>query len=156
MLLAAPADSPRIFAFDAATGMMLWQTGEEVEDALGLLGVAGDSLIAGGGRLYWIGLSGPDRGRVKHLWPDGPERPGHGRGIVAGENVLWPTRDKLYIFNAETAEPRKSFDLAAHRAAGGNLLVATGRLLIATETELIAIGPYAGRGTGDRPQKAAY
>ena len=27
-LLVAPADSPRIFAFDAATGQMLWQTGE--------------------------------------------------------------------------------------------------------------------------------
>ena len=27
-LLVAPADSPRIFAFDAATGQILWQTGE--------------------------------------------------------------------------------------------------------------------------------
>ena len=85
-LLVAPADSPRIFAFDAATGTMLWQTGAEVEDALGLLGIAGDSLIAGGGRLYWIGLSGPDRGRVKHVWPDGPDRPGYGRGLI------WPAK----------------------------------------------------------------
>ena len=38
-LLVAPADSPRIFAFDAATGQALWQTGTEVEDAVHLLGV---------------------------------------------------------------------------------------------------------------------
>jgi outer membrane protein assembly factor BamB len=155
-LLAAPADSPRIFAFDAATGMMLWQTGAEVEDALGLLGIAGDSLIAGGGRLYWIGLGGPDRGRVKSVWPDGPDRPGYGRGILAGESVLWPTRDKLYIFNAATAQPRKVFDLPARRAAGGNLLVAPGRLLIATATDLIAVGPYAGRAPDAHDRESSY
>ena len=155
-LLVAPADSPRIFAFDAATGMMLWQTGTEVEDALGLLGMAGDWLIAGGGRLYWIGLTGPNRGRVKHVWPDGPERPGHGRGILSGQDVLWTTRDKLYIFDAQTAQPRKVFDLSARRAAGGNLLVAPGCLLIATETGLTAVGPNARRESGAQSQESLH
>jgi outer membrane protein assembly factor BamB len=149
-LLVAPADSPRIFAFDAAAGTMLWQTRPEVEDALDLLGVAGDSLIAGGGRLYWIGLSGPDRGRVTHVWPDGPDHPGHGRGVLAGDNLLWPTRDKLYIFDAATARQFEGLDLRALGASGGNLLVAPDCLLIATETELIALGPNAGRGAGER------
>jgi outer membrane protein assembly factor BamB len=144
-LLVAPADSPRIFAFDAATGQILWQTGTEVEDAAGLLGAAGDWLIAGGSRLYWISLREEDRGRVKHVWPDGPARPGYGRGILAGQDVLWSTRDKLYIFNRQTARPRRVVDLGALGASGGNLLVAHGRLFIATQSELIALGTTGGR-----------
>jgi outer membrane protein assembly factor BamB len=144
-LLVAPADSPRIFAFDTATGQILWQTGTEVEDATSLLAAAGDWLIAGGARLYWISLKEEDRGRVKHVWPDGPERPGYGRGVLAGQDVLWSTRDKLYIFNRQTARPRRIIDLAALGASGGNLLVAYGKLLIATERELITLGTTGGR-----------
>jgi outer membrane protein assembly factor BamB len=145
-LLVAPADSPRIFAFDAATGQLLWQTGSEVEDAEHLLGVAGQWLIAGGRRLYWISLKEEDRGRVKHVWPAASDRPtGYGRGVLAGGDVLWPTRDKLYIFDQQTAEPRKVVDLRVRGVSGGNLLPAGGQLLIATETELIAVGPH-GRG----------
>ena len=123
-LLVAPADSPRIFAFDAATGMMLWQTGTRGRRRAGPAGHRRRLADCRRRTAILDRPSGPDRGRVKHVWPDGPERPGHGRGILAGENVLWPTRDKLYIFNAQTAQPRKVFDLAARRAAGGNLLVA--------------------------------
>ena len=141
MLLVAPVDSPRIFAFDAAGGQMLWQTGTEVEDVVHLLGVAGDRLIASGEKLYWIGLEGEDRGRVKHVWPDGADRPGYGRGVLAGDRVYWPTRDTLYVFDQRTAQPRGAVDLIARGAAGGNLLAAGRRLLIATATELIAIGP---------------
>ncbi len=112
-LLVAPADSPRIFAFDAATGQALWQTGSEVEDADQLLGVAGDWLIAGGRKLYWISLKEEDRGRVKHVWPVGTDQPGYGRGVLAGQSVLWPTRDKLYLFDQQTARPQKAVDLAA-------------------------------------------
>ena len=144
-LLVAPADSPRIFAFDAAGGQMLWQTGTEVEDVVDLLGVAGRWLIAGGGKLYWISLREEDRGRVKHVWPDSADRPSYGRGLLAGQNVLWPTRDKLYIFDQKTAQPKKVIDLAIRGAVGGNLLVADGQLLIATGNELIAIGVQGGK-----------
>ena len=149
-LLVAPADSPRVFAFDASTGQLLWQTGTEVEDAASLLGTAGDWLIAGGSRLYWISLKQEDRGRVKHVWPDGAERPGYGRGILAGPNILWSTRGKLYIFDSQTAKPRRVVDLTALGASGGNLLVAHGRLLIATENELIALGTTGGRSDVDK------
>ena len=81
---------------------------------------------------------------MKHVWPDGAEGPGYGRGLLAGKDVLWPTRDKLYIFDAVSARPRKVIDLAARGAAGGNLLVADGRLLIATENELIAMATHGG------------
>ncbi len=153
-LLVAPADSPRIFAFDSATGQALWQTGSEVEDADHLLGVAGDWLIAGGRKLYWISLKEEERGRVKHVWPEASDQPpGYGRGVLAGTSVLWPTRDKLYIFDQQTAQPRKAVDLRARGASGGNLLSAGGQLLIATESELIAIGPH-GRGAAISPGAA--
>jgi outer membrane protein assembly factor BamB len=137
-LLVAPADSPCIFAFDAGTGQILWRN--ELEDVGQLLGVAGDCLIASGRRLYWIGLSGEHRGRLKHVWPDSQEKLGYGRGVLADGNVLWPTRDKLYVFDQQTAQPKKAIDLASLGVSGGNLLVARGRLLIASATELVALG----------------
>ncbi|NQU24040.1 MAG: PQQ-binding-like beta-propeller repeat protein [Candidatus Nealsonbacteria bacterium] len=145
-LFVAPADSPRIFAVDAATGIILWETrpAEAVGDATYLLGTTEEHLIACGRKLYWIGLHGEDRGRVKHVWPDGAEKPGYGRGVIAGGSVLFPTREKIYLFDAKTARPKKVIDLAAHGASGGNLTVSGGRLLIATGDELIALDRHAG------------
>ncbi len=151
ILYVAPADSPRIFAFDAACGQMLWQTGAETEDVYDLLGITGDWLVAGGRRLFWISLKEEDRGRVKHVWPDSAERPGYGRGLLAGDAVLWPTRDKLFIFDQQTAQPRKTIDLLALGVTGGNLATADGRLLITTANELIAIGPFAKQSGDEKP-----
>ena len=144
MLLVAPADSPRIFALDEATGQILWQTGPEVQDVVHLLGTTAEHLIASGDRLYWIGLKGEERGRVRHVWPDGPDKLGYGRGVLAGEDVLWPTREKIHVFDQQTARQKKVIDLVPRGASGGNLLVAGGRVLIATSTELIALGPDGG------------
>jgi outer membrane protein assembly factor BamB len=131
-LLVAPADSPRVFAFDASTGQMLWQTGTETGDIEYLLGVREDCLIAGGRRLYWIGMNESDRGKVQRRWPDSEEGPGFGRGLLAGDSVLWPTRDKLYVFSQKTGQSEKVIDLTVRGALGGNLLVADGRLLVAS------------------------
>ena len=140
-LLVAPADSPCIFAFDAGTGQILWQTNaDDAAEVTQLLGVAGDCLIASGRRLYWIGLKDADRGRLVHVWPDSQEKPGYGRGILAGGAVYWPTREKIYIFDQQTAQPKKVIDLAPLGASGGNLLVADDRLLIANDSELVALG----------------
>ncbi len=138
-LLVAPSDSRRIVAFDATTGQILWQTGPEVNDVVHLLGVAGNQLIASGNKLYWISLD-DEPGRVKHVWPDGPEKPGFGRGILAGHRVFFPTRDKIYLFDPATAAPKGVLPLAPHGLTGGNLLVAHGRLLIAGNQELVALG----------------
>jgi outer membrane protein assembly factor BamB len=140
IIYAAPADSPRIFAFDAYTGMILWQTGSQTEYALDLLGATDDYLIAGGKKLYWIGLKNEDQGRIKHIWPEGNEKPGFGRGLIAGGMVLWPMREKILAFDAKTAQAKKSFDLLPRDAQGGNLLPAKFGLLIAGADELIALG----------------
>jgi outer membrane protein assembly factor BamB len=143
-LLVAPADSRRIFCFDAATGQILWQTGPEVEDVVHLLGVVDDQLIAGGHRLYWISLRGPDQGRVRHGWPDSHEKLGYGRGILAGDCVWWPTRDKIYLFESTTGRLKKEIQLAPRGLSGGNLVVAQGHVLVATGNELVALGQTSG------------
>ena len=108
-----------------------------------------------------------EQGRVKHVWPEGHERLGYGRGILAGDCVLFPSRDKIYKFDAKTAQPRKVIDLIPPGLTGGNLLVAGGRLLIASGIELVALGgnaiktrSHAPRGNelGDapRPVRHAY
>jgi outer membrane protein assembly factor BamB len=139
-LLVAPADSPRIFAFDAANGQIVWHTGTEASDAVHLLGVVDDRLVASGDRLYWIELAGPSPGKVIRRWPDSNERMGFGRGVLSTDKLYWPARDRIYVFDARTAEPRRVIDLAPYRTTGGNLLIASGRLLIATAKELVALG----------------
>ncbi len=139
-LFVAPADDPCVLAFNAADGRLLWHTGSAVEDGVGLLGATDDYLIAGGGRFYWIGLHEKDRGQIMHIWPEGGERPGFGRGLSTKQHILWSTRDKLYILDRQTARPLATIDLRMRGASGGNLLSAPGKLLIATDSELIAIG----------------
>jgi len=138
-LLVAPADSRRIFAFDAVTGQILWQTGPEVADVVHLLGVSGNQLIASGAKLYWISLQG-EPGRVKHVWPDSPERPGFGRGLLAKGDVYFPTREKILVFHQETAQQKRVVSLVPHGVTGGNLLVAAGQLIVARNKELAALG----------------
>jgi outer membrane protein assembly factor BamB len=141
-LLVAPSDSRRILALDAATGRILWQTGSQVQDVVHLLGTSGDQLIAAGKRLYWISLRREDPGRVRHAWPHAPKGPGYGRGVLAGGRVWWPSREKIFVFDQTTARLEKVIELGPKGAAGGNLLLAAGHLLITTDKELIALGQH--------------
>ena len=141
LLLTAPADNPRIFAFDACGGQLLWQTGSQVEDAIHLLGVVDGQLIAAGRRLYWISLAQGSEGRIRRIWPEGAAQLGFGRGVLAEGGLYWPTRDKVFRLDAATGRPLSEIDLARWGLRGGNLLVASGQLLLATDAELIALGP---------------
>jgi outer membrane protein assembly factor BamB len=141
VLYAAPADSPRIFAFDAGDGRILWQSGTEIEDAVNVLGVAGDFLVASGWRLYWINLKGPRAGHVAHVFPESNERLGYGRGVLTDRLAIWPTRDRIYLFDRQTAKPEKAIDLKPLGITGGNIFLADGSLLIAIGSELICLQP---------------
>ena len=46
----------RVFALDAETGEMLWDTGNRADDVIHLLGVAGGNLLASGECLYWFNI----------------------------------------------------------------------------------------------------
>ncbi|HBO44949.1 MAG TPA: hypothetical protein DD670_13675 [Planctomycetaceae bacterium] len=147
VLLVAPADSRRILAFDGLTGQILWQTGTEVEDVVHLLGVADDCLIASGKRLYWIDLKRENQGRVRHVWPATPSLRLQGRGVLAGRRVYLPADDRIYVFDQDSAKLEKIIELQPKGVAGGNLLVADGKLLITTKDGLVALGEDATGGS---------
>ncbi|MEX0713075.1 MAG: PQQ-binding-like beta-propeller repeat protein [Pirellulales bacterium] len=140
MLFVAPSDSVYILAFDAPTGLPVWRT-DLPKDAVHLLGVSANHLLASGDKLWWIRLSG---GKIAAHWPDGATPRGFGRGTLAGGSVYWPTRDTVYVFDQETAQPLPAIELATRGAVGGNLLVNRGSLLVTTSDELIAFSPQAG------------
>jgi len=146
-LFVAPADSRRIFALDAWSGRILWRTGPEVEDAVHLLGVTGDQLVATGRRVYWIDASRENQGRIRQIWPRDGSLRSQGRGVLAGGSVYVPADDRVYVLDQRTAELRRIIELRPKGVAGGNLLVADGQLLIATNDELIALGPAATNAT---------
>jgi len=146
LLLVAPADAECILALDATTGQVLWQSGREVGDVVHLLGVAHDTLIASGKRICWIPVRGPEQGRARHVWPEGGDGPGYGRGVLAGDCVLWPTREKIYVFDQATGRLKKTIELTPRGVTGGNLLVARGHLLIATAEELVSLATQGGVG----------
>lgn len=139
VLLVAPSDNPCLFAFDAASGQSLWRTDERFADVQHLLGAADESLIASGRRLYWISMGPKNGGQLQHVSPEHVAPSGSGCGVLAGRSVLWPTRDKLYVFEQRTSKLQKAVDLKPFGAAGGNLLATPGQLLIATERELLAV-----------------
>ncbi len=140
VLYVAPADARSIFALDADSGQILWQSGPEFGDVVHLLGVSHDCLIASGGRLFWIHLTGPEQGRLKYAWPDGGARLGYGRGLLAGKYVLWPTRKRIYQFDRATGKLLRAIDLESRGLVGGNLITADGKLLIASARELVVLG----------------
>lgn len=137
----APADAPGLLALEAVTGRLLWQTGDGPADAVDLLAADRRHLIAAGQRLYWIGLGGPQAGRVVRAWPDGRSPVGDARGVVADRTICFPGRDRVFRFDLDTAEPRGVIELSPRGLAGGNLLAAGDYLLVASASELAALGP---------------
>jgi outer membrane protein assembly factor BamB len=132
LVLAAPSDCDRVFALDAATGLRLWETAPEAaDDVRHLLGVGGGNLIASGRRLYWIDV---ETGKMTASFPASVDEAlgGYGRGILAGGQVYWPTRDRIYVFDQRgPRQTRQPLDLAPLGLTGGNLLISRDTLLIA-------------------------
>jgi outer membrane protein assembly factor BamB len=153
--ICAPADCDRIFAVNAATGQLAWTLPPGVAaDVVHLLGVRGQTLLASGDRLYWIDAA---TGRLLCQFPAGaatapglaaPSPRGHGRGILAGEQVYFPTRDSILVFEQEPAagdlgpQPRlvREIRLSPQGLTGGNLVISQGILLIASGDRLTALG----------------
>jgi outer membrane protein assembly factor BamB len=140
VVVAAPSDSEYITAFDAGSGARLWAS-RWPTDAVHLLGVSGGHLIASGNRLWWLDVYS---GNVVRRWPEndkaGPG--GYGRGVLAGGEIYWPTRDRVYVFDAEKAVPsQEPIPLNVYHADGGNLLAIKGYFLIAASDRLYGLGP---------------
>lgn len=153
MVIAAPSDSDRIFALDAATGQLVWTTPVETgSDVVHLLGVSQNQLLASGDYLYWFDVfTGQQQGQFPPPQKDAPgfalpSPHGFGRGLLADGWVYWPTRERIHIFRPETKrtpsgrEPVAAppIDLSDREARGGNLVLAGQTLLIAGAKKLQA------------------
>jgi len=149
-IVAAPADCEEILALDAGTGELLWSA-PELAKTVHLLGVGNGNLIASGDRLWWINAQ---TGKKVGQFPEGPQPQGYGRGILAGDQVYWPTRDRLYILN-QTVDKEgyvqlEREDLLVAKAptgttaiTGGNLVIADGHLLIAGTNKLFCLSQFS-------------
>ena len=160
LVVVAPRDCDRLFALDANTGILIWASlPEQAADAIHLLGVGNEHLIASGDYLYWFDIY---TGRLKSQFP-APHRslPGHakpsphgyGRGILVDKHVYWPTRESILVFDqrihremlGRTPQPVHKIDLAARGVTGGNLVLHNGSLIIATQDQLIVFDTHEKR-----------
>jgi hypothetical protein len=140
LLLVAPCDSPTVFALESDTGRTVWRS-DEMPDALHLLGVAGQSLVVSGNRLWLVDVRS---GRIRFAWPESEHAGirGMGRGVLAGDEIFWPTRHEVYVLNAQSGErSRPPISLRAISENGANLVAARGRLIVAGYDKLMALGP---------------
>ncbi|MEX0702794.1 MAG: PQQ-binding-like beta-propeller repeat protein [Planctomycetales bacterium] len=151
---AAPADSSSIFAIHAASGVVVWER-EWNEPVRHLLGTGNGNLIVSG-RALW----GLDARTGAIAWgrpePD-PARTGYGRGLLVGDAVWWPTRETIEVVSQRSGQRlRDPIQLTAKGAAGGNLLIAADRLLIAQPDRLIAFGEDSAAPAAENKRVASY
>ena len=152
-LYVAPSDSRYILAVDATSGLLHWQT-LNAADVVHLLGTAGGYLFAGGDQFWRIDVK---TAKVAQVWPDGQKSTpkGYGRGALAHDQVLWPTRKSLVTFSVRSPEPREipfsrrdpsskrsEFPYSDVDLLGGNVVPAGNYLLIAGKDELLAFDRY--------------
>lgn len=141
ILFAAPQDSSQLMAFDAESGLMLWQR-QWPEQIRNLLGVTQSTLVVSGNRLF-----GLDRATGRITWKTGyhdPEGFGYGRGLLAGKYVYWPLREEILVVHAEQGYLKQKIHLQRqYGASGGNLVVAGNQLLVAQPRRLTAFGNEA-------------
>lgn len=140
ILFVAPQDTRRLMAFDATTGLLLWER-DWPEQIRNLLGVTANTLVVSGNQLFGI-----DRANGALRWKTGyldPEGFGYGRGLLAGDNVYWPLREELLVVDTERGLLRQRIALhALQGTTGGNLIVAGDQLLIAQPHRVTAFGNH--------------
>ncbi len=148
LLIVAPSDTPSVFAIDADTGLLVWAS-DELANALHLLGVVRQNLVVSGHRLWTVDVRSGD---VRFAWPESEHAGirGMGRGVLAGDEIFWPTRTEVHIIHAVTGErTRTPISLRPIGNGGANLAVARGYLVAAGHHKLIAFGPAVLTPTGD-------
>ena len=138
---AAPADADRLICVDAATGQTAWE--RQGLEAVHLLGVSH-------GRLVFTtptsvravdAASGTDAGGWVQPG-DGTPKPPLGRGLLAGNLVLWPAvtgnslaPDGLFVLDVRTGEPVLNPGMDT-KVRAGNLALGNGILAVTTDQHL--------------------
>lgn len=139
-VMVAPSDADAIFAFDAASGRLLWKT-EAIADDVKLshvLGVARGRLVVTGDRVLLFDVKD---GKLKGVWPDSANKSleGYGRGLLAGDLIYWPTKTEIQVLDQRTglrsAPPIKLHE--TYHMDGGHLAAGDGYLIVAQVDGLV-------------------
>jgi hypothetical protein len=151
LLIVAPSDTPAILALDADTGKPVWQQ-NQLPDALNLLGVVGNKLIVGGD---WIASVDLPSGKTDWIWPESDRAGirGMGRGVVAGNEIFWPSRNEIYVLDVKTGGQTRPPIKLAPLSGGANLVAVQGRLIVAGYDQLFVLGPPDSRAP-EPPERA--
>lgn len=150
----APNDCNRVFCIEADSGRVRWQHRQPESDRWRhLLGVApgGDAgrLIISGNTLWAIDIATNKTvfgSRSNTLGLRGPSvEQGYGRGLIAGDVILWPTREAIKIVDAKTGATIGNKPLQTPTAAdvAGNLVLCQEMLLVAQPEKLVAYCEYS-------------
>jgi outer membrane protein assembly factor BamB len=135
-VIVAPDDAPEIFAFDSASGELVWKT-EPIAEIKHLLGVAQGHLFATGNHLFTFDVK---TGRLaRPAWPEVGGFEGFGRGLLAGDKVYCPTRTEILVLDQKTGgRVHETIPLfqAFFDHEGGNLAVGDGYLVVAERGRL--------------------
>jgi outer membrane protein assembly factor BamB len=146
-LFVAPRDAERIFCLDADSGRPLWES--KPVEVMHLLGVARGRLIfTTGARPHGIRALDAASGRDLRGWlqpGDGSDMPTIGRGLLAGDLVLWPTQYGLRVLNQEDGQVAADLFVPDVNPIKGNLAVGHGCLVVATAQELLGFVPESVR-----------
>ena len=138
--IVAPLDSERILALDITTGQLIWSVQRDAGmELLHLLGVTRDRVIASGNAIYAFDLYS---GQLRARFPSASETAvrGYGRGLLAGNQVYWPTRRVLFLLDANSLSPvRQPVHLERLGVQGGNLVLVGETLLIAGPQRMSAL-----------------
>jgi outer membrane protein assembly factor BamB len=138
LVIVAPTDAGAIYAFAADNGRLVWKT-EPVADEVKLahlLGVARGRLVVTGDRVLLFDVRS---GKLAATWPDSGKSEGYGRGLLAGNRIYWPTRDRIEILDQGSglrAEPPIKL-MEIYHTSGGNLVAGDGYLIVAQSDALV-------------------
>src|SRR5262249_55272970 len=85
-------------------------------------------------------------GEIDWVWPESPNAGirGIGRGLVAGREIFWPTRNQIYVLDIETGSQTRSPIDIAPLDGGANLAAAHSCLVLAGYNKLMVMAPPPG------------
>jgi len=147
LVITMPLDCERLLALDAATGQLVWQTVPGGLDPLHLVGATKDDVLVSGEQLFWVHLhSGKIRAEFPNVNQTFRDR-GFGRPALVGDQVYWPTRDKIFRLASQldsegnVQEAASPVDLLPYGEKGGNIVVADGQMIVASPGRLTVYSP---------------
>lgn len=145
LVYVAPFDCDATLCLTAEVGSLKWASTDTRQSAFSVIGVENGCVAITGERLWLLdGLTGEQRFATAHI---GRERDGYGRGTIAGGCLYFPTLSDLRVF--DITHPAKmqetvlqDVDLGQENdersIGGGNVVVASGFVLVATPQQLLA------------------